>query len=153
MPLFDFDREWSWEEFAYSLPRGIPFFGKWYSRFQNVREGNYLAAANPFAGFWNMSEEDLAASIAVNMAGSYAFGRGLWWTLNFYEDYRALKFVTSVPVLAVVGTVALSHAYATTSDKMGGFASPASSGIGLSPGNPRAYDELTNMTWSDLWPF
>jgi len=112
MPLFDFDQEWDWNEFITAVPRGIPFIGKWYGRGQSLSKGNFLSAVNPFSGFWNMSEEELAANLIVNAYGSYLIGNSLWFALNFYEDYRAVKFLTSstmVPLALVAATAAAAH--------------------------------------------
>ncbi len=59
-----------------------------------------------------------------------------WRMANMLSrPYRVAQFLAS-PVVAVgLGLVALGHGYSKTSSKVGGFASPTSSGMGLSPGS------------------
>ncbi len=102
-------------------------------------------------------------TLALAAFGVRAYYVGGYAATNTFGFYRLASTMNSIwrvasvaasPVGITVASVALiGYGYVKASESQGGFASPNSSGIGLSPGNPRAYDELTNMTWSDLWPF
>lgn len=93
MPLFDFDNEWSWDEFIHALPAQIPFIGSWYNR--------YHGEWNPLAQYWNMSEEDLAAAFFVSAAG----GKTLAF-LELFEGYRIIQFASRLPLGPVAGALA-----------------------------------------------
>ena len=102
MPLFDFDYEWSWDEYIEAVPTGIPFVGKWVDR----SRGQW----NPLARYWNLSEEELMAVITVNVAGGMVLGTPLWLAVNFYEDYRAVRFILSGRWFTAASTFAVAYA-------------------------------------------
>ena len=93
MPLFDFDNQWSWDEFIHALPGQIPFLGTWWNR----AHGEW----NPLAQYWNMSEEDLAAAFFVSAAG----GKTLAF-LELFEGYRIIQFASRLPLGPVAGALA-----------------------------------------------
>ncbi len=97
----------------------------------------------------------LAFGIHVYFHGAYAATN----TIHFYRLAQSMHNIGRVasfaasPVGIAVGSVALvGYGYVKASESQGGFASPHSSGVGLSP-SASSYDEFTSMTWSDLWPF
>ena len=93
MPLFDFDDQWSWDEFIHAIPGQIPFVGVWWNR----AHGEW----NPLAQYWNMSEEDVAAAFFVSATG----GKTLMF-LEIFEGYRIVQFASRLPLLHVGGALA-----------------------------------------------
>ncbi len=54
-----------------------------------------------------------------------------------------------LPLAVVFGTAALAHEYASASGEHGGV-SPHSSGMGMSPNDPGALEDLQNMDFQDF---